>query len=309
MTQAPKTPIETPEDWRAAGSLLHVAGHDIFVLDTGGDAPEGTVFVLHGFPTAGWDFHRILPALAARYRVVIPDMLGFGLSAKPRPHSYSIPEQADLMEGVMVALGVGPAHVLAHDYGDTVAQEMLARDNARAAEDKRFRSLCLLNGGLFPETHRARLIQKLLAGPFGGLVNRLTTQGRFDKSFSAVFGAATQPARMDLDAFWRLICANDGRHVFTSLIGYMAERRANRQRWLDALVEAQCPLQLINGSDDPVSGAHMVARYRELVRADDDIVELPDIGHYPQVEAPAAVAGAYLAFLERLGASDGREAS
>lgn len=293
-----KQRLETPEAWRAAGDAIPVGGHDIFVLDTGSAAPAGTIVVLHGFPTAGWDFHRILPALAVQYRVVIPDMLGYGFSAKPRPHSYSIPEQADLMEGVMTALGLGPMHVLAHDYGDTVAQELLARDNARTAEDRRFRSLCLLNGGLFPETHRARLIQKLLAGPFGAVVNMLTTQRRFDKSFSAVFGAKTQPSRAELDAFWRLICAHDGRHVFTSLIGYMAERRANRQRWLDALVEAHCPVQLVNGSDDPVSGAHMVARYRELVRADDDIIELPGIGHYPQVEAPDAVARACLAFFQ-----------
>lgn len=295
MTQA----LETPEAWRAAGDVIPVGGHDIFVLDTGGgDAGRQTIFVLHGFPTAGWDFHLVLPGLAAQYRVVIPDMLGFGFSAKPRPHSYSIPEQADLMEGVIAALNLGPAHVLAHDYGDTVAQEMLARDNARPSGARLFRSLCLLNGGLFPEMHRARLIQKLLAGPLGGLVNRLSTQGRFDKSFAAVFGAHTRPSRGELDAFWRLINANDGRHVFTSLIGYMAERRANRQRWLDALVAAHCPVQLVNGSDDPVSGAHMVARYRDLVRADDDIIELPGIGHYPQVEAPDAVARACLAFFQ-----------
>jgi pimeloyl-ACP methyl ester carboxylesterase len=55
------------------------------------------------------------------------------------------------------------------------------------------------------------------------------------------------------------------------------------------------PLRLVNGPDDPVSGAHMVARYRELIPAP-DTVSLPGIGHYPQVEAPSAVLDAFLQF-------------
>jgi N-acyl-D-aspartate/D-glutamate deacylase len=61
-------------------------------------------------------------------------------------------------------------------------------------------------------------------------------------------------------------------------------------------------VQLINGSIDPVSGAHMVARYRELVARGDTapnaIVELSDIGHYPQVEAPERVVEAYLGWID-----------
>jgi pimeloyl-ACP methyl ester carboxylesterase len=58
------------------------------------------------------------------------------------------------------------------------------------------------------------------------------------------------------------------------------------------------PLRFINGLLDPISGAHMVARYRELV-PHPDVVELPDAGHYPQLEAPGAVLAAILTHLER----------
>jgi pimeloyl-ACP methyl ester carboxylesterase len=59
---------------------------------------------------------------------------------------------------------------------------------------------------------------------------------------------------------------------------------------------------VIDGAADPVSGAHMVARYRELV-PNADVVELDAIGHYPQVEDPAHVLEAFLAFHERLSKS------
>jgi len=289
------TACSSPNEWRAAGATAHIRGHQIFFLDSGGASPP--LLVIHGFPTAGWDFHAVHPHLAANCRVVIPDMLGFGFSDKPRQHRYSIAEQADILEALMDELGLAAFRILAHDYGDTVAQELLARDIERFEPSRRIASVCFLNGGLFPETHRARTVQKLLASPIGPLVSRLTTKRQFARGISAVFGPRTQPSPREIDGFWQLITHGDGRHVFSSLIGYMAERRANRDRWVKALTDAPCPVQLINGSDDPVSGAHMVARYRELVQRRDDIVELPGIGHYPQVEAPEAVIEAYLAFL------------
>ncbi len=56
------------------------------------------------------------------------------------------------------------------------------------------------------------------------------------------------------------------------------------------------PLCLINGSDDPISGRHMAARYRELV-GNTNITELEQVGHYPQLEAPAAVLAAWQNFM------------
>ena len=61
---------------------------------------------------------------------------GYGLSDKPRgasPSLYTIHTFADVVENLLEALGVSATHVLAHDVGDTVAQELLARHNARQA--------------------------------------------------------------------------------------------------------------------------------------------------------------------------------
>ena len=92
------------------------------------------------------------------------DVLGFGFSDKPDPHEYSIHEQADIVEGIVEQLGLAKFHVLAHDYGDTVAQELLACQNEGTGKGI-WQSICFLNGGLFPETQKALLIQKLLLSP------------------------------------------------------------------------------------------------------------------------------------------------
>jgi pimeloyl-ACP methyl ester carboxylesterase len=173
----------------------------------------------------------------------------------------------------------------------SVAQELLARHAEReAAGDTslRLEGVCLLNGGLFPETHRPLLIQRLMLSPLGPVLSRLLTFGSFARSFSQVFGAQTKPSQRELEEFWQLIVHNDGKREFYRLFHYIPERRLRRERWVPALRDSKVPRLLVNGPVDPVSGAHMVARYRELV-PHPDVVTLPGIGHYPQVEDPEGV--------------------
>lgn len=271
------------DEWREGGTFVTLRGHRMFYRRNGSGPP---LLLVHGYPTSSWDWEKIWPALTAQYDCIALDMLGFGESAKPRGHRYSIFEQADLHGALLDQLGIAKYHALVHDYGVTVGQELLARGAP-------IESIAFLNGGLFPETHRPRLIQRLLASPIGPLVARLSNERTFARTFSALF--VTPPSRDELHAFWLLASKNDGMRALAGLIAYMAERRAERERWVGALMKATLPLIVINGSRDPVSGAHMVDRLLEL-RPGTDVVRLAEIGHYPQVEAPAETLAAYVAF-------------
>ncbi|MDX1497226.1 MAG: alpha/beta hydrolase [Salinisphaeraceae bacterium] len=285
-------------DWQAKGQHFQHRDYPIFYVDEG----EGEVLLfIHGFPTSSWDWAPLWQVLTQRYRCIAPDMIGFGFSAKPQDYDYRIMDQADLHEALLQHLGVGQAHVLAHDYGDTVAQELLARHNQRQAAGEaglELQSMCLLNGGLFPETHQARLVQRLLNSPLGVVLTRLMNKRSFERSFSAVFGPNTQPAQAELDAFWQLVSREGGVRIMHKLIRYIDDRRQHRERWVGALQNTSIPLRLINGPADPVSGLHMTERYRELVPNPD--VELLDaaIGHYPQVEDPEGTLKAFLDFAD-----------
>jgi pimeloyl-ACP methyl ester carboxylesterase len=115
-----------------------------------------------------------------------------------------------------------------------------------------------------------------------------------------VFGEATKPSKQELESFWWLINFNEGKHLFHNLITYISDRIQHRERWVLALQQSSIPLALINGSVDPVSGAHMVARYQDLNCRLDYCAELSLIGHYPQVEDPAQVSAHYQTFLKTL---------
>jgi pimeloyl-ACP methyl ester carboxylesterase len=274
-------------NWKTGGEWLNLLGHQIFVKDEG-DHQLPVLLLIHGFPTSSWDWCGIWDELKTRFRLVTLDMLGVGYSDKPDVSTSSIHGQADIVEALVAAKSLDQFHVLAHDYGDTVAQELLARQQDGVGAGQ-WLSCCFLNGGLFPETHKALLTQKLLLSPLGPLLNKLAGYKQFSAKFSSVFGQKTKPTEEELNIFWQLINEKDGKHIFHNLITYMRDRKLHRERWVTALQQSTIPLALINGSVDPVSGSHMVARYKELECRLDYLGVLPSIGHYPQVEDPAGV--------------------
>jgi pimeloyl-ACP methyl ester carboxylesterase len=290
----PDTMTHIPlSDWQSGGHLFDYRGHRIFYrVDGAADAPA--LLLIHGFPTASWDWEAMWTELVASYRVYTLDMIGFGLSDKPADYRYTIADQANLFEAFLRRESVQRYHALAHDYGDTVAQELLARQG-EPGERPQMLSLALLNGGLFPETHRALLTQKLLLSPLGPLLARLTNRKALSRSFKRIFGAGTPPDEVLLDGCWKLMQHQNGRRVLPRLIRYIIERREQRARWVGALQMSAVPIKLIVGAVDPISGAHMAERFRKLIPRP-DISLLEDIGHYPQCEAPHTVLREYLRF-------------
>ncbi len=285
--------------WREDAQYFEAHGHRLAYWAFEEDAAKPWLLLIHGYPTSSWDWSAMWPTLSKKFNLAALDMLGFGLSDKPGNIAYSLVDQADLQEALLERLGVGDAHLLVHDYGNSVAQELLARHNEGSLSFS-INSLCFLNGGLFPEQHRPRPIQKFGLSPFGFLLGFLMTRASFKKSFSEIFGAQTQPDDEELDAHWSLIREQSGQKIQHKLLQYIPERSTKRERWVGALLEARIPLRLIDGGADPVSGKHLYDYYRETV-PNADAVLFEDIGHYPQTEAPERIIEAFFNFHLKIG--------
>lgn len=141
---APANSLPTPwfdafeaRDWEVNGTRLHAR-----VPRT---PPDGrpALLLLHGFPQSHVLWHRVVQALQGRFYVVMPDLRGYGDSAKPTglpDHSnYSKRALAQDMVALMDALGVDQFHLCGHDRGGRVAHR-LAVDHA-----VRVQSLCVID--------------------------------------------------------------------------------------------------------------------------------------------------------------------
>lgn len=287
--------------WLDAGSYFEHNGHRIFLRRGGSGAP---LLLLHGYPTSSYDWHKIWGALTARYTVLAPDMLGMGFSDKPDSYPYSVFDHADMHEALLRHLGIDRVAIVAHDLGVSVAQEMLARRLGSAAAPPMadvagvadIAGVVFLNGGLFAECYRPRIIQRILCSPLGRFVGPRIPQRAFESALRELFGPETQPGAEELAAMWELVGYNQGRRVTHRVGRFVLDRVAHRERLVAPLTAGAVPMRLLNGSRDPNSGAHMARRYRELVpRA--DVVDLANIGHWPQLEAPVETGAAILEFL------------
>jgi pimeloyl-ACP methyl ester carboxylesterase len=106
-----------------------VSGQRLFYREAGpADAPA--VVLLHGFPASSFMFRNLIPQLADRYRVLAPDLLGFGLSDAPPADEfdYSFEALTDLTAGLLDQLGIGRYAMYVQDYGAPVGWRLALRD-------------------------------------------------------------------------------------------------------------------------------------------------------------------------------------
>jgi len=276
----------TLDQWKQEGSFFEHNRFPIFYRKTGSN--DEVLLCLHGFPTSSFDYRKLWNRLSEKFTVLAPDLIGYGFSAKPFDLNYTTFVQADVIGSLLRYLGINRVHILAHDYGNTITQELLAREReGRLAFS--IASICFLNGALFPETHRPLLAQNLLISPIGKYFGRFIPDSQLKKNLASIFGPETKPTSDELADFVALFKHNNGKHIAHKLIRYMSEREKYRSRWVEPLQSMAQPFLFINGSYDPVSGKHLVDRFRELVPDKKNIVELPSIGHFPQLEAPEIV--------------------
>ena len=195
-------------------NTVTVAGKPIFVAETGSGP---AVVMLHGGgPGASGvsNYSRNIDALAQQFRVIVPDMPGYGRSAKSVDQSDPFGYLADMIRGLLDELGLATAHLIGNSYGGAAALR-LALDTPR------------------------RVGKLILMGPGGiGTTRAAPTAGL--KSLLSYYGG-DGPSRDKLEAFIRNYLVYDGASVPDELIAlrYAAS--------LDPEVVADPPLRRPSG--------------------------------------------------------------
>jgi pimeloyl-ACP methyl ester carboxylesterase len=289
------------EAWADRAVSIPVAGEQVAVVDVAaaGPAVAPALLVIHGFPTSSIDFAAIVDRLAETRRVVLVDLPGYGLSDKP-DRAYSLFGQADAVEAVVRALGLGEVDLLTHDMGDSVGGELLAR-TADGGSPLRVRRRVIANGSIYLALAQLTDGQKLLRSlpdetlPAGA--------GPDAAGLAATLAALCSPsppaaaAADHLRAGAELVVRAGGGRLLPRLIRYLDERARHEHRWTGAIESHPAPLGVVWGRGDPIAVPAMVDRL--VARRPDAEVTWLDAGHWPMVEQPAAFATAVLATLDR----------
>jgi pimeloyl-ACP methyl ester carboxylesterase len=188
--------------------------------------------------------------------------------------------------------------LVVHDYGGIVGQELIHRSLAGTLGFT-ISAVILLNSGIVYSAYRPTRLQKLLILPgIGKLIAGRVGGRRFRAALDAVRGSPLTDD--EFDNLWFGVSRLDGHKLAHLHIRYNAERAEHHRRWEQALADWDGPLHLVWGLDDPVSGRHVLrAAVVMLPRA--EVTELAGVGHFPQSEAPRAVAAAVRGSAQRGG--------
>jgi pimeloyl-ACP methyl ester carboxylesterase len=280
--------------WRERGSDEEFRGRRIHVFRRDGDGP--LLLLLHGFPSSSFDW-RLLLERETEHAVVAPDFLGFGLSEKPRDHDYTLHWQADMVEDIVSRENAKrPVFFLAHDMGTSVANELMARDIDGSLEMDLTGGL-LLNGSMIQDAASPTLGQRLLRSAVGPLFSRLSSERFFRQQFGSIFSPDHPLTDDEAEDQWELIRAGGGRTLSHKTIAYMEERFKHAERWHGAIREWEKPLAIGWGMLDPVA-TEAVLDALVALRPSAPVTRFEELGHYPQIEDPAQVAGGLQAALD-----------
>ncbi len=278
------------QEWLSRGAYHDINGHQVFVIDEGQQNPE-TIAVLHGYPSSSYDYFRVLPIWAKKYRVIVHDHLGLGLSDKPEHYSYSLIEQAEIALQLWQQLGLQRVHLIGHDYGTSVATELIARAN-QGYEPIELQSITLGNGSMLIEMSQLLFTQKLLKHDFWGpILASLSNRAIFVNSFHKLWADKSKIDYSEFDTLWQMLTYNDGRKVLPRVTKYIEERKKFWHRWIGGLQQTDKHINLIWADKDPVAIVAMAYRLEKLIPSN-SLEILENIGHYPMLESPEIYANA-----------------
>jgi magnesium chelatase accessory protein len=272
---------EDARDWpnRAASRFVEAGGLRWHV-QVAGEGP--TVLLLHGTGASTHSWAGLLPLLAARARVVAPDLPGQGFTQALPPARQSLPGMAQGIAALLAALGAAPALVVGHSAGAAIG--------ARLCLDAAVAPLALvsLNGAMLPlggltGTVFSSAARALVGLPFvPWLFARRAADGRTVRRLLADTGSALTEAQV---GFYARLFRRQG-HVAATL-AMMANWDLRPME--TELKRLTTPLLLVVGGNDRTVPPTQARRVRALV-PEARIETLPGLGHLAHEERPEVIA-------------------
>jgi pimeloyl-ACP methyl ester carboxylesterase len=258
-----------------------IHGHDVAFL-AGGRGP--LLVLLHGMAGSSATWRHVIPALAERFTVVAPDLLGHGASAKPRT-DYSLGAYASGVRDLMIALGHDRGTIVGQSFGGGVAMQTVYQFPERCE-----RLVLVGSGGLGLEV--SGLLRALslpgaeISLPIGcrPLVRDL---GRAASRFLSRHGRRPGPVLAEIGRSYASLVHADARRAFVQTLRSVVDPLGQRVSARDRLyLTAEVPTLIVWGTHDPVIPVAHARRAHASMPG--SRLELFDgVGHYPHCEAPA----------------------
>ncbi len=250
-----------------------IDGHKIAFREQGEGSP---VILIHGIPTNSLMWRDIIPQLAKTRRVIAPDLLNYGQSAKPKSADVSINAQSHILVTLMDALGAPRADIVAHDIGGGVAQLMAVSHPEKVRKLVLIDSVCFDSWPIpeFEPLQKPEAESEMSLNDFVSMMRAFMPNGVHNKS------VMTDELIELYLAPWS---SEDGKRAF-----FRNLRRLNKeytQAISDELKNLPHHTLVLWGDKDPFQKPEYASRLAEAI-PDAELAWITDAGHWVIDEKP-----------------------
>jgi haloalkane dehalogenase len=286
--------LRTPDDRFASlpgfafePRYVDVEGLRMAYVESGRGDP---ILMLHGEPTWGYLYRHMIPSLAEVGHVIVPDLIGFGRSDKPKaPNAYSYKAHVRWLRKLIQALDLGNVTLVCQDWGGSLGLRVLAQMPLR------FKRLVAMNTGIptgggptdaFMQWRR--FSQRTLALDLPELMRAALKRHELSDAEAAAY-AAPFPSK----------AYQTGALVFPRLVPIRPDYPGayDNRVAVEILKTLDLPVLLPWGSEDPITApgeAHLRAIFRNVAPR----LSIQGAGHFLQEDAGEEVAGHVVAWIK-----------
>lgn len=283
------------EPFSQGKKYVTVGNWEVAYIDAGQGEP---LFLLHGCPFQSYEWSSVLPLLEPHFRVIAPDLLGLGDTRVRLDDDYSLPRQAEMVAGLMDALGVDRAFFVGHDHGAATLQLIMQR------YPERITKAVLTNAEAYDQWP-SRVERPYVAA----IVNPLTSPFlHLALGFRWVQRVVFRSAVTDPKTLSREVLRGFMRPHLASALRWQRLRRffrgqldpennAETMQAVEGLRRFTHPVLMLWGQRDVHFGPAIAERLAEDIPGAVGVTYLQHSAHLPMLEQPAEYADALHSFL------------
>lgn len=277
----------TSSEYPFTSRWMSIRGVSMHYLDEGRGFP---VVMLHGNPTWSFFYRNLVRMLSGRYRCVVPDHIGCGLSAKPQRYNYRLKTHVDNCEFLLDFLGIERCHLVVHDWGGAIGMGVAVRNPDRIA------SMVIMNTAAFRSRRLPWRLAVCKLPVFGEILIR-----QFNVFVQAArYLATTRRGGLQGEAWRGFSYPYDNFRNRVAVYRFVRDIPLHpfhpSYRTMES-IEQQLPLLreipslLLWGCRDFVFTTHFLERWQEIF-PQAEVLALPAAGHYLLEDEPDRIIGA-----------------
>jgi len=253
------------------------------------------IVLLHGVPSSGWLYRKMVDGLVAEgYRVIVPDMLGYGSSSHPRGYDiYKPEEQAKRLVSLMDSLGIQKWNHVFHDVGGMWTWELMRHHEHRVNRLVMLNSVNLKEGFLPPIQMKPGKLAKIA---MWGYRNKVTNKVVINRLFKETLQQPKTMSKSDTAGYKTPLL--EGKT--DALYYFFTQTCSSLPDYSDVIKKVNVKTTVIWGRhDEMLQWKPQATKLQQMLSISDENVHLIDARHFIQEEKPNEVNQLIVNFLKK----------